>query len=179
MFVLQVDSNITLRMLSARDAASLYKITNDSRDYLKKWLPWLDDTKSEEDSLSFIKNTFISYNNRTGMTAGIFFNHNLVGVIGFNYLDFNNKIGSIGYWLNQKDTGKGIMTKSVSSLITHGFRELDLNRIEIRCAAKNKRSRALPERLGFKQEGYLREVEWLYNQYVDHVVYGILAAEWE
>src|SRR5690625_2445666 len=157
MFILQVDSRITLRMLTARDAKPLFKITDESREYLKKWLPWLDETKSEEESLSFIKSTFITYNNRTGITAGIFLDEVLVGVISYNELDFTNKIGSIGYWLNINNTGKGIMTKSVSSMITYGIQELGLNRIEIRCASNNKRSRAIPERLGFKQEGYLRE----------------------
>src|SRR5690625_4558825 len=119
LFILQVDSCITLRMLTARDAEPLFNITNESREHLKKWLPWLDEIKSEEDSLSFIKNTFITYNNRAGITAGIFYNENLVGVISFNYLDFKNKIGSIGYWLNKNNMGKGIMTKSVSALITY------------------------------------------------------------
>ncbi|WP_242967796.1 GNAT family N-acetyltransferase [Tepidibacter mesophilus] len=43
----------------------------------------------------------------------------------------------------------------------------------------NVKSRAIPQRLGFKNEGVLREAEWLYNHYVSHVVYGMLDNEWD
>ena len=55
---------------------------------------------------------------------------------------------------------------------------MGLNRIEIRCATQNVRSRAIPERLGFKEEGLIRDAEWLYDHYVDHIVYGMLESDW-
>jgi len=179
MFLLHVNNQLTLRMLSARDAEPLFNITEQSREYLKKWLPWLNDIKSKEDSLTFIKNSFRLYNNRKGITAGIFLNNQLIGVVGFNDLDFVNKIGYIGYWLAKQYQGKGIMTQSVAALITYGFDELSLNRIDLRAAKENKASRAIAERLGFKKEGMLRQVEWLYDHYVDHIVYGLLKDEWK
>ena len=51
---------------------------------------------------------------------------------------------------------------------------MKLNKIEIRVATENVKSRALPERFGFKEEGVIRDAEWLYDRYVDHVVYGLL-----
>jgi ribosomal-protein-serine acetyltransferase len=50
--------------------------------------------------------------------------------------------------------------------------------VEIGCAPGNRKSCAIPERLGFTREGVLRQREWLYDHFVDHVVYGILAEEW-
>ncbi|MFE4243825.1 GNAT family N-acetyltransferase [Peribacillus butanolivorans] len=61
----------------------------------------------------------------------------------------------------------------------YGFRELGLNRIEVSIAVENKRSKALAERQGFIEEGRLRQAEWLYDQYVDHIIYAKLAEEWE
>ena len=43
---------------------------------------------------------------------------------------------------------------------------------------KNIKSRAIPERLGFKYEATLRQCEWLYDHYVDHAVYSMLASEY-
>lgn len=179
LFVLHVNEEMTLRMLSARDAEPLYQITDESREYLKKWLPWLDDINSANDSLMFIKNSFQIYNDRKGITAGIFIREKLVGVISFNELDFKNNIGYIGYWLAEKYQGKGIMTTAVSAFITYGFTELSLNRIDLRAASGNKPSRRIAERLGFKKEGRIRQVEQLYDHYVDHIIYGMLQEEWE
>jgi ribosomal-protein-serine acetyltransferase len=178
LFTLIVDENIILRILSGRDAAPLFTITDQSRDYLKRWLPWVDDTRTVDDSFMFIKSSLEIYNRRTGMTAGIFLDEALVGVVGYNNLDFKNKIGSIGYWLAQDQQGKGIMTKAVHTLMTYGFQNLKLNRVEIRAAKENVSSQAIAKRLGFQHEGQIRQAEWLYDHYVDHVIYGMLLDDW-
>ena len=54
-----------------------------------------------------------------------------------------------------------------------------MNRVEIRCATENVRSRAVPERLGFKLEGILRQSIWRHKRYYDLAMYGILAEEWK
>jgi len=71
------------------------------------------------------------------------------------------------------------MTKACIAMIHHIFNDLHLNRVEIRCAVLNSKSRAIPERLGFSQEGTIREAEWLYDHFVDHIVYSLLAREWK
>jgi ribosomal-protein-serine acetyltransferase len=63
-------------------------------------------------------------------------------------------------------------------LIDYAFNELGLNRLVISCASENKKSRAIAERLGFEQEGVLRQSDWLVDRFVDQVVYGALAGEW-
>ena len=54
----------------------------------------------------------------------------------------------------------------------------NLHRIEIHCAPENHRSRAIPERLGFREEATLRETELVCGRWLDSVVYGLLAEEW-
>src|SRR5699024_12679638 len=101
------------------------------------------------------------------------------GVISFNRLDFYNHIGIIGYWLGDRFQNKGIMTKSVAAFTTYGFSELNLNRIEIRVATKNKASISIPQRLHFTKEGTIRQAEKLYDRYVDHVLFSMLSEEWK
>jgi ribosomal-protein-serine acetyltransferase len=60
----------------------------------------------------------------------------------------------------------------------HGFGELGLNRIEIKAAAGNLRSQAVAVRLGMVREGVERQSEWLYDRFVDHVVFSMLRDEW-
>ncbi len=70
------------------------------------------------------------------------------------------------------------MRDSVRALVTFGFEHLNLNRIEIRCAAGNTRSIVVAEKLGFKIEGILCQDEWLNGRLVDMIVYAQLKKEW-
>lgn len=70
------------------------------------------------------------------------------------------------------------MTKVAKALTNYAFTHLNLNKVEIRAAVGNKKSRSVPERLGFVNEGIIRQAEWLYDHYVDITVYGVLANEW-
>jgi len=178
MFEFVVDDAVVLRLLEPRDAEQLFELTDSSRSYLREWLPWVDGTKNAEDTKSFIEMTKKQFASNNGFQAGIWYKGNLAGVIGFHGMNGANRSTSIGYWLGERYQGSGVMTKSCKALIEYAFRELKLNRVEIRCAEKNLRSRAIPERLGFINEGMIRETEWLYDHFVDHVVYGVLAREW-
>jgi len=71
------------------------------------------------------------------------------------------------------------VTNSMKALIDFAFNYLKLNRIEVRVAVGNIRSRTIPKVLGFHEEGRLRDAEWLYDHYVDQVVYGLTATEWK
>ena len=70
------------------------------------------------------------------------------------------------------------MTKVCRHLCGYLFDELGLNRIEIRCAEANLKSRAVPERLGFTLEGTLREMGYTRDGWVDQRVYSLLKREW-
>lgn len=71
------------------------------------------------------------------------------------------------------------MTRVAKALTDYALLELNMNRVEIRVASGNEKSAAIPKRLGFKEEGTIRCAEWLYDHYVDHTIYGILADEWK
>ena len=151
-----------------------------SKEYLKEWLGWLDFIKCEEDIAKYlrerVKESVIKHEGHP--TAFIIMsNGKMAGTIDFNDIDKSNKIGRIGYWLGEEYQRKGIMTKALKCLIDYGFKELGLNKIEIKAATDNQKSRALPKRLGFVEEGNLRQAEWLYDHYVDHVIYGLLREE--
>ena len=94
---------------------------------------------------------------------------------GFHAVNRQHRSTSIGYWLDEREQGKGIMTRAVRALVDHALGPWGLHRVEIRAAPENLRSRAIPERLGFEQEGVLKEAERVGDRYLDSVVYGIVA----
>lgn len=69
--------------------------------------------------------------------------------------------------------GKGIMTRVVRWITDYAIRVLKLYKIEIHCPAKNKKSRAIPERLGFIVEEIKTKNTLINNEYHDMFVYVI------
>jgi len=178
MFYHLVSEDIQLKLLELRDADEIFALTDASRLYLREWLPWVDATATVEDSKTFIQSTLQQFAANKGFQAGILYKSELAGVIGFHEINWANRSTSIGYWLGEGFQGKGIMTSACRAMIDIAFREYELNRIEIRTAAGNRKSQAIPERLGFLQEGICRQEEWINDHFVDHVVYGLLAEDW-
>ncbi len=174
MLSIDVDPHIRLRLLEGHEAPQLFALTDANRLYLRRWLPWLDDNADSENTLRFIEATRERYGNREAAELGIFYQHNLVGMAGLDPLDWSQRRAEMGYWLSAEAQGLGIMHRTCQALIDYAFDEFDLNRLEIRCAVDNKRSRAVAERLGFQCEGVLRQVEWLYDHFVDHALYALL-----
>lgn len=179
MFIYKIDEDVSLKLIELNDAERVFELTEKSRSYLREWLPWLDMTTKVEDSKQFIQSCLKSYADNKSMTTVILFDGEIVGVAGFNSINGANKTAYIGYWLGEEYQGKGIMIKVAKALTSYAFSHLNLNKVEIRAAVENKKSRSIPERLGFVNEGTIRQAEWLYDHYVDHIVYGVLANEWK
>ncbi|MGH0486780.1 GNAT family N-acetyltransferase [Bacillus mycoides] len=181
MLIHKIDEEVTLRMFNEGDAEEFYNLIISSKSYLKEWLGWLDYIEKAEDTAQNIKARLKEFAENGGYPKSfvIIYKGKIAGTIGFNDIHKTNKIGIVGYWLGENFQGKGIMTKTLKALIDYGFKELGLNKIEISVAVENKKSRALPERFGFVEEGKIRQAEWLYDHYVDHVIYGLLATEWK
>ena len=179
MFIHKIEEDLALKLIELRDAERVFELTNNSRAYLREWLSWLDFTTKMEDSQAFIKNSLKSFPENKSLSTVILFKGEIVGVAGFNEMNWSNKTAYIGYWLGEEYQGNGIMTKVARALTDYAFDELNLDKVEIRVATENRKSRGIPEKLGFVKEGSIRQAEWLYDHYVDHVVYGVLAEEWD
>jgi ribosomal-protein-serine acetyltransferase len=110
-----------------------------------------------EHTKTFIESALKGFAENNGMNCGIYYQGRMAGCIGLHGYDWSNKKTSIGYWLGAEYQGKGIMTSTCKAIIDYIFNELKLNRVEIRAAVSNAKSRAIPERLGFVQEGIVRQ----------------------
>lgn len=177
-FTIPIDDELELRILEEWHVKEMHQLINRNRAYLRQWLPWVDYETSVESSRSFVRRSLQRYIENDGFNLGIFFQGQLAGVIGYHSVNWPNRQVEIGYWLGAEFTGQGLMTRACRALIDFAFGKLMLNRVAILCATENARSRAIPERLGFTPEGVLRDGEWLYDHFVDLVVYSVLAREW-
>lgn len=100
-------------------------------------------------------------------------------MIGLHNLDQVNQKAEIGYWIAKEFEGQGIITAACRKLVTYAFEELGLNRVAICAAVGNKKSRAIPERLGFLEEGRARDGLYVNGRHHDLVYYSLLKREWE
>lgn len=179
MFRFEIKDNLYLKLFNKNEAEELHKLIESNKDHLKNWLAWVDDMEDIENVKEFIEKTRQGFASEESITAGIWYENELVGVTGYNNIDWENKKANLGYWLDQDQQGKGIITSACKALVDNAFNNFNLNKVEIKCAEGNVKSRAIPERLGFVQEGVIRDSEWLYDHFVNHIQYGILADEWE
>ncbi|MBU0475823.1 MAG: GNAT family N-acetyltransferase [Bacteroidetes bacterium] len=175
---IQVDRNLELEQLKLSDSADIFNTVNSQREYLGKWLPFVEYTKKTEDSESFVNSVVNAPEDRFEYVFTIKHQDEFIGIIGFKGTDKANKKTEIGYWLSEKYQKQGIMTKSVSKLCDFAFNELRINRIQIKCAVGNDPSKNIPKRLKFKFEGIERDGELLSgNVFTDLEVYSILKSD--
>jgi RimJ/RimL family protein N-acetyltransferase len=100
----------------------------------------------------------------------------IIGFVGM--IRKNHKQGEVGWALNVSHRGKGYATEAARALITYGFEELGLHRIWADTSNVNIPSLKVMERLGMRCEGHYRESEFQDGQWIDVLVYAILADDW-
>jgi ribosomal-protein-serine acetyltransferase len=179
MFSRRIDEELELRPVDERLAEELTALVRRDLAHLRPWMPWATERYSVEDAREFIRRQIRQYADDQGFATLIYFRERVAGSIGYNNIDWSNRKTDIGYWLGAAYQGRGLMTRSCRALVGHAFKELRLNRVEIYCAVDNRRSRRIPERLGFKVEGTHRQAEWVHDHFKDLVSYSALAGEWK
>lgn len=97
----------------------------------------------------------------------------LVGCIGLTLkLDIAN--AELGYWIGEEHWNNGYATEAAFALIDYGFKSLGLHKIFAYYFSNNEASGRVMEKVGMKQEGYLKEHVRHWGEYKDLFIYGIL-----
>ncbi|MEK3886255.1 GNAT family N-acetyltransferase [Bacillus sp. FSL K6-3431] len=178
MFKAAIDSNSYLSILETRHAEELFNLIDGSRDSIGKWLSFPHHTTEVQNTRDFIERSLNRLASNNGYWAGIWHKEKIAGSIGYLYIDWKTKKTEIGYWLGRNFEGNGLATKACEILIQHAFSDLQLNKVEINVATNNIKSKAIPERLGFTNEGIIRNYEMINGEYLNRIVFGLLKDEW-
>lgn len=178
-FELKINEKLSLKERQTEDAQELFDLVDKNRERLRVYMPWIDSTLSVKDTEEYILKN-IEKHKEVGNVYdfGICYENKWIGNMGYHDVSKSNQKACIGYWLDEDFEGRGIMTECVKALIKYGFKELNLNRVEIGCDVNNSKSRAIPERLGFKLEGTLRQDHKRNGTFRDSFVFGLLKEEW-
>jgi len=173
---LPVADGVSLRLLADSDAEELQALIEANRTHLEPWLPWAAG-QSLEDTLAFIRAIRSQAEENAGFQAAVVTGDGIVGMAGYVTVDWLNRSTRIGYWLDEGHQGRGTMTAAVRLLVDHALNIWKLNRVEIVVATENRRSRAIPERLGFREEGTLRQYQLVGGRYLDCISYATLGED--
>ena len=177
MDTIRVDDEIVIRPVIASDAETVFALVDANRAYLARWLPWVDGIRTIDDELHWIERMADPSSHDREQPCAIEHGGVVVGGIGIT-LEPMNRSGEIGYWLAEAMQGRGIVTRACRALVDDAFQSQGLHRLFIRTDPENRRSRAVPERLGFVHEGTQRESLYANGAHHDAAVYSMLAPEW-
>ena len=166
---LVVDSAITLREPRESDAEELYRLVDSNRPHLGRWLAWVAQQASIEDSLNFIVDARAKTRQGAGLTLCIEVGGRIVGDISLGMIDETGRQAQMGYWIAAEGEGRGIMTRSCRKVLEHGFENLGLDGVVLLADWDNLRSRRLAERLGFVEvgKGSYDELKASFGPYAD------------
>jgi ribosomal-protein-alanine N-acetyltransferase len=103
----------------------------------------------------------------------------LIGTIGYHQWVKEAFRASVGYDLVASSRRQGFMTEALSEVLRFGFMEMRLNKVEAHVNPGNKASIRLLHKLGFRQEGVLRDETFFHGRFVDEICFGLLVREWE
>jgi ribosomal-protein-serine acetyltransferase len=176
---IRVDDETELRLQRMEDAQEFLDLIDGDRERLGVFMDWVDKINTLEDELAFITARLEEYDRGVCLQFAVWQQERIVGALGTVVIDRANDHAELGYFVAGSHEGRGLMTKSVGTLVDHLFEVEGMNRLSARAMVENHRSRNLLERLGFTIEGVHREEYKLRGVHHDLVVYSLLRGEWE
>ncbi|MGG4492057.1 GNAT family N-acetyltransferase [Metabacillus idriensis] len=162
--LLDFPAEITTARLSIRaprpgDGKEVNAAVHESLNELKPWMPFAQKPPLLEETEANIRQACAKFILREDLRLLIFDREqgHFIGSTGFHRIDWEVPKVEIGYWIRTKYGGKGYMLEAVEALTMFAAEEFGAKRVEIRCDPENKKSRRIPEKLGFILEGVLRQ----------------------
>ncbi len=102
-------------------------------------------------------------------------NHEFIGEAGLTLSNNKFKLGEIFYILDPKYWGKGYATEVAKTLVTIGFKTVNLHKVEAGVATENTKSIHVLEKLGMTREGLRRKILPIRGQWKDNYHYAIVS----
>lgn len=102
----------------------------------------------------------------------------LIGDLGLDLPADAQASVEFGISLAASRQGQGYATEALDALFDHVFRELRRHRIHASVDPRNLASMAMLQAMGMRQEAHHRESLWFHGEWVDDVIFAMLAREW-
>lgn len=170
---------LELRLLVAADAPALFALFSDPA-VMRYWSrpPMTDEAEAAE----LLVGALVAFARGASLRWGMQRREDptVIGTVSLFHLDAQSRRGELGYALRSEDWGQGLMHEALLAVVDWAFDEagLDLHRLEADLDPRNAASRRALERLGFQEEGLLRERWTVAGETTDSLIMGLLRREW-
>lgn len=146
---------LLIRPVMSEDSPFVNEGVIESLPELSKWFLWAARAPTLEETESAIRQFCNDHLEKKELNLVIISENELIGMANYS---FNWKIpsGEIAYWGRTRFTGRGLMREAISALTIYGFRQMGLKKLTIVCDDENRRSRTIPEKLGYEIERHAR-----------------------
>lgn len=150
---------LVLRAPSPEHAPAVQEAIVESFAELHPWMPWAVEPQSFEETVGFLERAERQYDAGENYSILGFLRGDGRFVLGTGLHPRHLDVPSyeIGYWCRTSMAGQGLVVEAVSAIAELGRTVLGAKRLEIRCDARNLRSRRVAERAGFELEATLRQ----------------------
>lgn len=169
---------LTLRCFDQHDAAGLFAIFSDP-GVVRYWSSpeWADVSFARK----MIDETEAAYESGDGVRLAVILTATgeLVGQVNLHHMFHSNRRCEVGYALARAHWGKGYAVEAMQAALAYAFGPLNLNRIEADIDPRNDASEKVLRRLGFKEEGFMRERWIVKGEVCDTTYFGLIKRDWD
>jgi RimJ/RimL family protein N-acetyltransferase len=168
---------LVVRPVAEADLADLLLVNGD--DEVTRFLPY-ESWRSVDDGLAWLARMRKIEESGTGVQRVVIdkASGRAIGGCLLFRLEPASARAELGYVLGRRYWGRGLMREALAALIPHAFGTLGLRRLEAEVNPLNAPSCGLLERLGFRNEGLLRQRWAAKGAVYDTRFYGLLREEW-
>jgi RimJ/RimL family protein N-acetyltransferase len=174
------DGVVTLRQWEAVDVAVLVE-SLDGDTEVTRWLDLVPQPYGKSEARTWVQEAASYWHEGTAAPFAVTdtASGEVVGGVGFRWVDLTQAIGEVGYWLRRQARGRGLTTRAVWLVSNWALETLECERLQLRADELNVPSRRVAEKVGYRREGVLRSQQFSVREQrrVDFVMYSLLPGE--
>ncbi len=171
---------VGLRPIHRGDQAAWREVRHRNAEWLRPWEATVPDPSREQipTFTQMVRRLRVEARDGRSMPFVVTYEDHLVGQLTVGGIGWGSlRCGHIGYWIDRRVAGRGVMPTAVALAADHCFRAAGLHRIEINIRPENMASRRVVEKLGLRLEGTRPRYLHIDGGWRDHLAYAITAEE--
>jgi RimJ/RimL family protein N-acetyltransferase len=171
------DGVVVLRPWAEDDVRALVAAL-DGDPEISVWLELIPQPYTESEARAWIAAAASMWRERSGSQFAVTVAGESVGGVGISWIDRDQGVGDVGYWLSRDARGRGYTTRAVRLVSGWAF-DCGCERLQLRADAKNEASQRVAERVGFTREGVQRSARYnpRLGRRMNFVVFSLLPGE--